>query len=44
MPLGLSQAFAATGTFTDGTTQDLTSAVTWLSSAAAVATISNAVG
>ncbi|MFN8961133.1 MAG: beta strand repeat-containing protein, partial [Betaproteobacteria bacterium] len=44
VPLGLSQAFAATGTFTDGSTQDLTSAVTWLSSAAAVATISNAVG
>ncbi|MFN9573094.1 MAG: Ig domain-containing protein [Betaproteobacteria bacterium] len=44
VPLGLSQAFAATGTFTDGSTQDLTSAVTWLSSAAAVATIGNAVG
>ncbi|MFN7510047.1 MAG: Ig-like domain-containing protein [Betaproteobacteria bacterium] len=42
VPLGLSQAFTATGTFTDGTTQDLTAAVTWLSSAGAIASVSNA--
>ncbi|MFN8914758.1 MAG: beta strand repeat-containing protein [Betaproteobacteria bacterium] len=44
VPLGLSQAFTATGTYTNGTTQDLTTAVTWSSSAAAIATISNAAG
>jgi hypothetical protein len=44
VPLGLSQAFTATGTYTNGTTQDLTAAVTWSSSAAAIATISNAAG
>ena len=42
--LGTNQQFIATGTFTAGPTQDLTSSVTWSSSAPAVATISNAAG
>jgi hypothetical protein len=44
IPLGTSQQFTATGTYTDHTTQDLTTAVTWTSSASGVATISNAAG
>lgn len=42
--LGLNQQFTATGNFSDGTTQNLTSTVTWTSSDPAVATISNAMG
>jgi len=42
--LGTAQAFTATGTFTDGSTQDLTAQVTWTSSNAAVASLSNAAG
>lgn len=42
--LGTSAQFAATGTFTDGTTQDLTEQVLWESSAAGTSTISNAAG
>ena len=42
VPLGLTQAFTATGTFTDNTTLDLTTEVTWASSDATVAQISNA--
>ncbi|MGA2021779.1 MAG: Ig-like domain-containing protein [Candidatus Sulfotelmatobacter sp.] len=42
--LGTSQQFMATGTYTDGSTQDVTSVVTWGSSAATVAVISNSVG
>ncbi len=42
--LGRTQAFAATGTYTDGSMQDLTAAVTWSSSSPAVAAISNASG
>ncbi|MBL9019692.1 MAG: Ig-like domain-containing protein [Myxococcales bacterium] len=41
---GTNQQFTATGTYTDGTTQDLTTAVTWSSSLIAVATISNVSG
>ena len=41
---GGTQQFTATGSYTDGTTQDLTSTVTWSSSATSVATISNAGG
>jgi len=44
IPLGTSQQFTATGTFTDKTTQDLTSTAQWTSSQVAVATISNAGG
>ncbi len=43
-PRGLTRAFTATGTFTDGTTQDLTGSVTWTAWPAGVATISNATG
>jgi hypothetical protein len=41
---GTTQQFTATGTYTDNSTQDLTTAVTWSSSATGVATISNAAG
>lgn len=40
--LGTPQQFSATGTFSDNTTQNLTTSVTWSSSATSVATISNA--
>src|SRR5207247_1007952 len=40
--LGTTQTFTATGTFSDSTTQNLTSAVTWISSDPLVATVSNA--
>jgi hypothetical protein len=39
---GLTKAFTATGGFSDGTSQDITSQVTWASANTAVATISNA--
>ena len=42
--VGATQQFAATGTFSDATTQNLTSLVTWGSSSLPVATISNAAG
>jgi uncharacterized protein YjdB len=42
--LGTTQQFTATGTYTDGTTQDLTTIVTWASDTATVAVISNATG
>ena len=41
---GTTQQFTATGILTDGTRQDVTSVVTWVSSTPAVATISNATG
>lgn len=41
---GYSKQFVATGTYSDNTTQNLTTAVTWSSSASAVASISNATG
>ena len=44
VPDGSDRQFTATGTYTDASTQDLTSSVTWLSSDEGVATISNAVG
>src|SRR5207245_1355681 len=43
VPKGLTQQFTATGTYTDNTTQNLTSQVTWASATTAVATI-NAAG
>ena len=43
-PKGLPAQFAAIGTFTDGSTQDLTAQATWTSSDAANAPISNAAG
>ncbi len=42
--LGTTQQFSATGTFSDSTTRDLTTSATWSSSAATVATVSNAAG
>jgi uncharacterized protein YjdB len=44
LPLGRTLQFSANGLFSDGTHQDLTSQVTWASSADAIATISNAPG
>ncbi len=41
---GLTEQFTATGTFSDGSTQNLTTGVTWNSSNQAVATISNTSG
>ena len=42
--LGYTDQFTATGTYSDGTHQDLTSAATWASDTPGVATISNAAG
>lgn len=42
LPLGNSQQLSATGTFTDGSTQDLTNSVTWESSDPAVASVTTA--
>jgi len=39
VPLGAGQQFTATGTFTDGSTQNLTTSATWNSSAPAIASI-----
>lgn len=39
IPLGVLQPFTATGSFTDGTTQDITASVNWSSSAPTVASI-----
>jgi hypothetical protein len=44
VPKGLTEQFTATGTFTDGSTGDLTNQVTWASATASVATISNTTG
>jgi hypothetical protein len=44
IPNGSTQQFAATGFYTDNSTQDLTAQVTWVSSDGAVATVSNAAG
>ena len=41
---GTSEQLTATGTFSDGTTQDLTASVTWISSAPSLVTVSNADG
>ena len=42
--VGHTEQFTATGTYSDNTTQDLTSTVTWSSGITAVATISSAAG
>ena len=44
LPLGISQRFVATGTYADGHTADVSDAVTWTSSAPAVADIGAAGG
>ena len=41
IPVGQPKQYTATGTFSDGSTQDLTSSVTWSSSAANFATITS---
>src|SRR6202035_1673658 len=41
---GANQQFTATGTYTDGSMQNITGTVTWTSNTSAVATISNAAG
>src|SRR5580658_508010 len=42
LPLGETQQFAATGNYTDGSTQNLTQSATWISSGPAIATVSPA--
>ncbi|MGH8458258.1 MAG: beta strand repeat-containing protein, partial [Nevskiales bacterium] len=44
LPDGFNLQFAATGTLSDGTTRDVTTEVTWLTTNSAVATVSNAAG
>jgi uncharacterized protein YjdB len=44
VPLGRTQAFTATGVYSDGSMLDLTPLVTWASTLQGVATISNAAG
>lgn len=44
VPAGNQRPFTATGTYSDGSTQDITTTVTWASSNASLATISNAAG
>ncbi|CAN7389906.1 beta strand repeat-containing protein [Acidovorax sp. LjRoot194] len=44
VPKGLSQQFTAIASYTDGSTQDVTTQVSWSSSNASVASISNAPG
>jgi concanavalin A-like lectin/glucanase superfamily protein/Big-like domain-containing protein/ASPM-SPD-2-Hydin domain-containing protein len=44
IPAGLNQAFTALGTFTDGSTQNLTNSAHWSSSVPSVATVSNTPG
>lgn len=44
VPRGLSSPFTATGTYSDGSTRDVTTLATWSSSDVAVATVSNASG
>jgi uncharacterized protein YjdB len=41
LPVGSVQQFTATGTFSDGTMQDITNSAMWTSSAGSVATVSN---
>ena len=43
-PLGIAKAFSALGSYSDGSTHDLTTLVTWASSAGSIATVSNAEG
>jgi hypothetical protein len=44
VPAGMTQSFTAMGVFSDASQQDLTLAVTWSSSAPAIAAVSNAAG
>lgn len=42
VPAGTSQQFAATGTFSDGSTQNISNSATWTSSSGSVATVDSA--
>jgi uncharacterized protein YjdB len=42
IPIGLSRQFVATGTYSDGTSRDITADVTWSSDATSVATVDSA--
>lgn len=44
LPIDFERQFTATGTFSDGTTADVTTSVAWSSSDPSIATVSNAVG
>ena len=44
VPLGIGQQLVATGTYSDASTQDLTAAVSWISSDPSVGLVSNAPG
>lgn len=44
LPVGLGTQLSVTGTYSDSSTQDLTSAVTWNTSHPSIATVSNAIG
>lgn len=44
LPAGATLQFTATGTFSDGTTQDITSSVRWTSSATSFATVGTSTG
>jgi hypothetical protein len=44
VPKGTTEAFTATGNYSDGSAQDLTSQVSWQSATPSVATVSNAAG
>ena len=44
VPLGLTRQFTATGTYSDGTTQNITTSVTWMSSNTNAATINATTG
>lgn len=44
LAMGMTQQFTATGTYSDGTTKDITASATWASSNSQVAIVSNATG
>ncbi|MDA8423520.1 MAG: Ig-like domain-containing protein, partial [Nitrospiraceae bacterium] len=44
LAMGMMQQFTATGTYSDGTTKDITASATWASSNSQVAIVSNATG
>ena len=44
LPAGTTQALVATGTYSDGSTLDVTTSAVWSTSAATIATVSNAAG
>ena len=44
LPVGVTQQFTATGTFSDNSTADLTSSATWTSSTPAIAAVNSATG